>query len=48
MNIANFQIDFDMELFTNFLSYTKWLGDTKSLHFVIPCHGEKIMAVLVL
>lgn len=47
MNIMKFQIDFDMELYTNFLNYCKFMGDTKSAYFLLPSQSRLITVMLV-
>lgn len=48
MNISQFRIDFDMEIYTNILKYAKFLGENFSMQFLIPCEGNNIIAMLVL
>lgn len=50
MNIMKFQIDFDMELYTNFLSYCKFTGDEKyanCVYFLAPIQNRSITLMLV-
>lgn len=48
MNIMKFQIDFDMEIYTNFLKYAKFFGDTKTMQFLIPSKSHVLAAAFVL
>lgn len=48
MNIMKFQIDFDMEIYTNFLQYSKFMGDSCSMHFLLPCQSQVLTVMLVL
>ena len=38
----------DMEIYTNFLKYAKFLGENKSMQFMVPCEGNNIIGMMVL
>lgn len=48
MNIIKFRIDFDMELYTNFIKYAKFIGENRSMQFFIPCEGQNITGMMIL
>jgi hypothetical protein len=48
MNISKFRIDFDMELFSNFIKFAKFIGENRSMQFLIPCEGQNITGMMIL
>ena len=48
MDITNMQIDFDMEIYSNFLNYARFVGDTHSMHFWLPTGSKTLRAMMVL
>ena len=48
MNITKFRVDFDMELYTNFIKFAKFIGENKSMQFLIPCQAQNITAMMIL
>lgn len=47
MNILKFQIDFDMEIYSNFLKFTKFSGDSCCMHFIVPMQGKCLSFIAI-
>lgn len=47
MNIISYQINFDMEIYTNFLNYARFVGDCHAMHFWLPTESKTLRAMIV-
>jgi hypothetical protein len=48
MNMAQYRIDFDMEIYTNFLKFAKFLGENRSMQFLVPAEGINFIGMMIL
>ena len=48
INIENYEINFDFEMYSNFINYTKFSGDQKCFMFVAPIQEECLTIMFAL